>query len=147
TMGDLLSDEQWERGGKLPKSTSGGPLKWGLLGWADFLVAWGLTIIGACLLLGLFSRTACVAGALLVLSFYLAMPPWPGLPENPRAEGHYLIVNKNIIEMLALLALATTASGKWAGLDGLFRFLKRKNYRNNEQNSAGPGQPAKPATQ
>ncbi|MBI1918498.1 MAG: hypothetical protein HYS12_27720 [Planctomycetes bacterium] len=128
-LGDLLTDEQWERDGPLSTSMSPGPLKWGLLGWADFLVAWGLTIIGALLLLGLFSRTACVAGALLVLSFYLAMPPWPGLPENPKAEGHYLIVNKNIIEMFALLVLATTASGKWLGLDRLFRFLNRKNYR------------------
>src|SRR5262249_36304451 len=128
-MGDLLSNEQWTKGGPLPESVSPGLLKWGLLQWADFLVAWGLTLIGACLLLGLFSRTACIAGALMVLSFYLAMPPWPGLLDNPKAEGHYLIINKNLIEMLALLTLATTASGKWAGLDGLFRYLNPKNYR------------------
>jgi uncharacterized membrane protein YphA (DoxX/SURF4 family) len=134
-MGSLLTDDQWEEGGPLPENVAPGLLKWGLLRWIDFLVAWGLTIIGICLLLGLFSRTACLAGALLVLSFYLAMPPWPGLPESPRAEGHYLVINKNLIEMLALLALATTASGKWAGLDGLFRFLKRKNYRKNEEKS------------
>ena len=132
-LGALLTDEQWAKGGLLPKRVSPGPLKWGVLGWADFLVPWGLTIIGGCLLLGLFSRTACVAGALMVLSFYLAMPPWPGLPDNPKAEGHYLIINKNLIEMLALLTLATTASGKWAGLDGLFRYLNPKNYRKKEQ--------------
>jgi uncharacterized membrane protein YphA (DoxX/SURF4 family) len=132
-LGALLTDEQWAKGGLLPRSVSPGPLKWGLLGWADFLVPWGLTIIGACLLLGLFTRTACVAGALMVLSFYLAMPPWPGLPANPKAEGHYLIINKNLIEMLALLTLATTASGKWGGLDGLFRYLNPKNYRKKEQ--------------
>ena len=45
--------------------------------------------------------------------FFLAMPPLPGWPESPRAEGHYLYINKNIIEMLALLVLATTASGRW----------------------------------
>jgi hypothetical protein len=49
------------------------------------------------------------------------MPPFPGLPDNPKAEGHYLFINKNIIEMLALLALATTTSGRWVGLDGLVR--------------------------
>ena len=43
----------------------------------------------------------------------------PGWPESPRAEGHYLWINKNVIEMLALLTLATTRSGRWVGLDGL----------------------------
>src|SRR5262249_52640465 len=99
-LGDLLTDEQWERGGPLPRKSLPWPSQWSLLGWADFLVAWGLTIIGAFLILGLFTRTTCVAGALLVLSFYLAMPPWPGLPENPKPEGHYLIINNNIADLL-----------------------------------------------
>jgi uncharacterized membrane protein YphA (DoxX/SURF4 family) len=98
---------------------------WGLLEWTDFLVKWGLVVIGGCLLLGLLTRTACVGGALFLLMFYLAMPPFPGLLENPRAEGHYLYINKNLIEMLALLTLATTRSGRWVGLDGLFQLFKR----------------------
>src|SRR5439155_21320231 len=84
---------------------------------------WGLTIIGACLLIGLFTRTSCVAGAAFLLMFYLAMPSLPWLPANPRSEGHYLFINKNIIEMIALLTLATTRSGKWLGVDGLVQFL------------------------
>jgi uncharacterized membrane protein YphA (DoxX/SURF4 family) len=96
---------------------------WDRLDWIDFLTRWSLTIIGGLLLAGLLTRTACVAGALYLLMFYLSMPPFPGLPANPRAEGHYLFVNKNLIEMLALLALATTQSGRWLGLDGLARFL------------------------
>jgi uncharacterized membrane protein YphA (DoxX/SURF4 family) len=91
--------------------------------WIDWLTPWGLTLIGACLLFGLFTRTACVAGAAFLLTLYLAMPPFPWLPETLRTEGHYLFVNKNVIEMLALLTLATTASGRWAGLDGLVQFL------------------------
>ena len=75
---------------------------------------------------------ACLAGALLLLSFYLPMIPLPGVPEAVRVEG-YPFVNKNIVELVALLTLATTASGKWAGLDSLFRFLKRKNYRKKDQ--------------
>jgi uncharacterized membrane protein YphA (DoxX/SURF4 family) len=90
---------------------------------ADWLVAFGLTAVGTCLLLGFLTRPACVAGAVLLLLFYLAMPPFPGVPDNPRAEGHYLFINKNVIEMLALLALATTASGRWLGLDALIRAL------------------------
>jgi uncharacterized membrane protein YphA (DoxX/SURF4 family) len=98
-------------------------LKWSRLQWSDFVVRYGLPIVGVCLLLGLLTRTACIAGAYFLLMFYMAMPPLPGLPENPKAEGHYLYVNKNIIEMMALLALATTTSGRWVGLDGLLHFF------------------------
>ena len=89
----------------------------------NFVTRWGLTIVGACLIIGLFTRTNCVAGSAFLLLFYLAMPSLPWLPLNPRAEGHYLFINKNIIEMIALLTLATTQSGKWVGVDGLVQFL------------------------
>ncbi len=91
--------------------------------WLDRLTRYGLTAIGACLLLGLFTRTACVGGAVFLLVLYLAMPPFPWLPEATRTEGHYLFVNKNVIEMLALFTLATTPSGRWAGLDALLHLL------------------------
>ena len=48
------------------------------------------------------------------------MPPWPGLPPNPKAEGHYWIVSKNLVELIACLSIAMTASGHWFGLDALF---------------------------
>jgi len=99
---------------------------WSKLTWADNAVRFGLLGIGACLILGLLTRTACIAGAVMLLSFYLAMPALPWLPENPKAEGHYLYINKNIIEMLALLALATTTSGRWVGLDGLIHYFKMR---------------------
>ena len=51
---------------------------------------------------------------------YFSMPPWPGLPANPKAEGHYLFVSKNLIELIACLVIATTPSGHWIGLDALF---------------------------
>ena len=92
------------------------------LDWIDFLVRWGLTISGACLILGLFSRLNCLVGAALLLSFYLAVLPLPGVLEAVRVEG-YPYVNKNIVEMLALLTLATTRSGRWAGLDVLIYYL------------------------
>jgi hypothetical protein len=34
--------------------------------------------------------------------------------------GHALIVDKNFVEMMAMFALATTAVGRWAGLDFFF---------------------------
>jgi uncharacterized membrane protein YphA (DoxX/SURF4 family) len=89
----------------------------------DAITRWGLTVVGIGLLLGLFTRLSCLGGAGFLLLFYLTMPPFPWVPENLRTEGHYLFVNKNLIEMLALLCLATTRSGCWAGLDGIVQFL------------------------
>ena len=94
-----------------------------LLRWTDRGVSWGLLVIGGCLLLGLFTRLACVAGALFLLTTYLALPPFLGVPSPPRQEGFYYLVNKNLIEMLALLALAVTPSGRWLGLDSVLCHL------------------------
>jgi uncharacterized membrane protein YphA (DoxX/SURF4 family) len=112
-----------------PMPEPGKPVQsWSRLDWSDNIVKYGLVLVGGLLLIGLLTRTACVAGALFLLMFFLAMPPLPGWPENPRAEGHYLFINKNIIEMMALLVLATTRSGRWAGLDGLVQFLKPRRF-------------------
>jgi uncharacterized membrane protein YphA (DoxX/SURF4 family) len=94
-----------------------------LIDWNDFVVRWGLVVVGGCLMLGLFTRTACLLAAAFLASLYLAMPALPWVPENVRTEGHYFFVNKNVIEMLALLVLATTHSGRWLGLDGLLHAL------------------------
>ncbi len=113
----------------LPGKASRPIATWTLLDWSDAIVKYGLVAIGACLLAGLFTRTACLAGAALLLMFFLAMPPLPNWPENPKAEGHYLYINKNVIEMFALLALATMRSGRWAGFDGLVQFLCPSRWR------------------
>jgi uncharacterized membrane protein YphA (DoxX/SURF4 family) len=99
------------------------------LEWIDWITRWGLVAIGLCLLVGLFTRTACLGGALFLLTLYLTLAPFPWLPEPTRVEGHYYYVNKNLIEMLALLALATTRSGRWLGLDGLVQFLNPWRWR------------------
>lgn len=103
---------------------------------ADTVVIWGLTLSGLGLMLGLLTRTCSAFAAGLLTLFYLAMPPWPGLPANPLAEGTYLFVNKTLIEALALAVLATTSSGRWVGVDGLLHpaisrfwaFARRKWY-------------------
>jgi thiosulfate dehydrogenase [quinone] large subunit len=41
---------------------------------------------------------------LLLVFYYLAHPPFPGLPQGP-SEGSYWIVNKNLIEIAALLVI------------------------------------------
>ena len=50
---------------------------------------------------------------------YLAVPALPWLPTGPPGEGNYLFVNKNVIEMLALFALAGIPTGRWFGVDAL----------------------------
>ena len=63
---------------------------------------------------------------MMVFGFYLAMPPLPGVPEAPGPE-HSFIVNKNLVEVLALMTLAFVPSGYWFGLDKLVaRFFARK---------------------
>lgn len=89
---------------------------WTALRISDTLTILGLTVLGAMLIAGLFTRFAAVAAALMLFGFYMAMPPWPGVPEIPGPE-HSFIVNKNLIEVFALLALATVPSGMWFGLD------------------------------
>jgi uncharacterized membrane protein YphA (DoxX/SURF4 family) len=92
----------------------------------DWMTRWGLTILGGCLLVGLFTRLSCLGAAGFLLMTYLLVPPFPWLPQPPLNEGNYLFVNKNVVEMLALLALATTRSGKWFGLDALIGAIFRR---------------------
>jgi uncharacterized membrane protein YphA (DoxX/SURF4 family) len=115
---------------------------WSNLAWIDTGVRWGLTIVGACLLIGLFTRTASVAGAAYLLLFYLAMPALPGLPENPAAPGHYFIINNNLIEIFALLAIATSQPGRRYGLDVLLRALWPWRRSEAVEASHGNSQPA-----
>jgi uncharacterized membrane protein YphA (DoxX/SURF4 family) len=86
----------------------------------NHLTIFGLIAIGLCLIAGFLTPFAALSAAVFLAMIYLSMPPWPGLPPNPKAEGHYWIVSKNLIELLACLVIATTPSGHWIGLDALF---------------------------
>lgn len=103
-----------------PQQQSQGPVPepWTTLRFADTMTIVGLTVLGTLLILGLFTRFAAVMAAFMLFNFYLAMPPLPGVPEIPGPE-HSFIVNKNLVEVFALLALATLPSGMWFGLDRL----------------------------
>lgn len=97
---------------------------WTQMDWINLSTMWGLSLVGLGLILGLFTPLAALGGAAYLTMFYLSMPPWPGLPVGKAAEGHYLYVNKNLIEMLACLVLASTRNGLWLGIDALL-FGKR----------------------
>jgi uncharacterized membrane protein YphA (DoxX/SURF4 family) len=118
SLDSLLTPEQLQKHVVFWGST---PLLW----WIDGITAWALAIIGGCLLLGLLTRTNCVLAAGFLLMTYFIAPPWPWLPTPPNVEGNYLFVNKNVVEMFALMALATTASGRWFGVDALLHWMFR----------------------
>jgi len=84
----------------------------------DSMTIAGLTILGLLLILGLGTKYVALAAAFMLFNFYLAMPPWPGVPEAPGPE-HSFIVNKNLIEVIALLGIALMPTGHWFGLDGV----------------------------
>jgi len=113
----LLTAEQLARG-PVPTPLDGIALK-------DQLTMWALLVIGLMLMSGLFSRLSAVAAAGLLMSFYLAMPPWPGVIEFQAAVGpeHSYIVNKNLIEIIALLAIAALPTGQWFGIDAILSRL------------------------
>ena len=91
----------------------------GLLQVVDVLNSYGLTAIGAGLVLGLFTRFAALSGAFLLLLYYLNSPPLTGLAYSMPVEGNNLIVNKTMIEVICLLILAVFPSGRILGLENL----------------------------
>ena len=95
----------------------------GVLNTVDALNTWGLMAIGLGLILGLFTRGAALAGCALLLLYYLFNPPFIGLAAGGPVEGNYLLVNKNLIEAVALLYIAVTPLSRRFGLDML-----RKKY-------------------
>lgn len=86
------------------------------IGTLDVIVAGVLLLVGLSLVLGLFTQTGCVGAILLLSMFYLSALPLSGLAE-PRTEGTYLLVNKNLIELVAVVVLLFFHTGRIAGLD------------------------------
>ncbi len=122
---ELLSVEQLKRGPV--------PEPWTTLRISDMMTIAGLTILGAMLILGIWTRFAAVMAAVMLFMFYAAMPPWPGVPAIPGPE-HSFIVNKNFIEVIALLAVATLPTGRWFGVDGMIgRYFSQRRLAREEK--------------
>jgi len=94
----------------------------------DKATMWFLVAVGACLMAGLFTRLMCLLGAGFLVMTYLTYPPFPWYPLPPNTEGNPLFVNKNVVECLALLVLATFPTGRWMGLDALVARLRGRRY-------------------
>lgn len=91
----------------------------GLMKVVDLLNIWGLILVGLGLILGLFSRVAKIGGILLLLLYYLSHPPFLSAGYLIPSEGNYLIVNKNLIEMLAIAVLYVFPTARIIGIDRL----------------------------
>ncbi len=116
-LDSILTPEQQEAGpveGEKPNRA---------IEYVDRVTPWMLCAIGAMLLIGLFTRLGAFAGAIFLLMTYLAVPAFPWLPSGGPSEGNYLFVNKNVIEMLALFALAGIPTGRWFGIDALLYWV------------------------
>jgi thiosulfate dehydrogenase [quinone] large subunit len=116
----------WSAAGYLRGATSG-PLA-GLFrslagsaagGWIDIAVPVGLALVGLSLILGLLTQLGCWGAAGFLTMFYLSAIPTSGAPQ-PGAEGTYLLVNKNLIELAAVIVLLSFRTGRIAGLDLLW---------------------------
>ena len=85
---------------------------------------WGLILIGLGLFLGVFARLAVYAGILLLLLYYLAYPPLRGLNFGVPQEGHYLLINKNFVELAVLVLLSLFPRTLNNGLGNLLKEVR-----------------------
>jgi len=89
--------------------------------WNDFLtlmLTFSLTAIGFCLIIGAFTRPAALGGAAFMCFVVASQPNWPSLyPPSPAVTGHALLINKDFIELIALLLVAAAGAGRWGGID------------------------------
>ncbi len=134
-MWDVLDESQRQRGDL--------PVAWTITDLLNFAVTWALTAIGFCLVVGLCTRFAALGGAVFLVFVLLTQPPWPTIyPPAPEVVGHALVVDKNFVEMVAMLVLASTAVGRWGGLDYFVENYALRLYEKVAKKSAKPDKAA-----
>ncbi len=101
---------------------SSGP---GMIAAVDFLNEWGLILIGSALILGVFVRTASVSGIVLLMLYYFAYPPFGNQSADIVSEGHYWIINRNLIEALVFMIIYLFPSSDYSVLNISSFYRKR----------------------
>lgn len=74
---------------------------------------------GVLLMLGLFTRVACIGAAGFLLSVIASQPPWVAGSQNP-------VFYYQLVEIAALAVLFAAAAGQYAGLDYFIRLFTGK---------------------
>ena len=97
-----------------------------LLKIVDLLNIWGLILIGLCLFLGIFTRLSTILGIILLSFYYLANPPFVGMDFGVPVEGHYLIVNKTLVELVALCIFLLIPAKSLPGFERLVSLIINK---------------------
>jgi uncharacterized membrane protein YphA (DoxX/SURF4 family) len=87
----------------------------------DWINIIGLIFVGLTLIFGLFEQIGTVAGMSLLFLYWLANPPFVRTDFGVINEGHYLIVNKNIVELFAMGILLLFPTGHQLGIPVLFK--------------------------
>jgi uncharacterized membrane protein YphA (DoxX/SURF4 family) len=92
-----------------------------MLGTVNFLNTWGLTLIGLALVLGVVTRFASACGVAMLALYYLAQPPLIRTNFWAPVEGHYMVVNKTLVELMVLVVFLFVPAGVLWGLDRVWR--------------------------
>ncbi len=98
-----------------------------IIGWVDTLNMVALIVVGVTLLLGIFEKVGALVGIGLLGMYYLSHPPFPGLTQL-NVEGNYWLVNKNLIEIAALVLLFYFPTGHKFGIKN----VRKQNLVSNE---------------
>jgi thiosulfate dehydrogenase [quinone] large subunit len=98
----------------------------------DFMNTWGLIAIGLGLIVGLFTNIAALSGTLLLLLYYVSTPPLIGMEYSMPTEGSYLLVNKTLIESIALLVVALFPTSYVFGIDFFMKKIEKEKVTKNE---------------
>lgn len=125
-----LYDPEWTSFGYL--ASAQGPLEDfflamtndGIIDWTNGLNIAALIIVGLTLTLGIFEKIGAIIGIGLLAMYYLAHPAFPWL-DQIRAEGNYWFVNKNLIELAALLVIYQLPTGDYFGLNRIIKKNKK----------------------
>jgi len=104
----------------------------------DLMNIWGLILIGLGLILGAFTRAAIISGIVLMVFYYFSHPPFVGLKYAVPGDGSYLVVNKMMIEALALGVLLVFPTWREWGVD---RWIFGRRSAVSGQRSAVSGTP------
>jgi thiosulfate dehydrogenase [quinone] large subunit len=79
-------------------------------GWTHPFAQWAFLIIGACLMLGLLTRLASIAGIILTLFSYLPTVSYSALSVSQ-------FINDEVIVVICLLIIVFSNAGSYLGLD------------------------------
>ena len=91
----------------------------------DLMNIWGLILIGVGLMLGLFARFSLISGIVLLSLYYVSHPPLANYDYLLPREGNYLIVDKNLVEIFAMIVLLFFPTSHIIGVDRLISKINK----------------------